>query len=153
MKKFIFMAAMLLVSAFGFAQKLNVKDIPGLDVQFKRCVVNGNNGYFDFLFTNVSSYNTFHLCFEHGINTELYDDEGNILKNVFRFSVGNEDAPYIVDIPKDITIKVRVSFSNLDEYATKFKLLKLGITHGQVMGSYTWGYVELRDVPFVRRDQ
>lgn len=155
MKKSIFMAAMLLVSAFGLAQKLNVVGSPGLDVQFKRCVVNGSNCYFDFLLTNTQNNTKYFEIREQlsdlytGVTSEfkLWDDEGNVLNGkTYNCIVSNEKA-WFAYLPKDVPVKVRIMFSNIDEYATEFKLLDIPTLFDSHIG-----YIELRNVPIVRHE-
>ncbi len=149
------MAAVLLVSAFGFAQpKMNVVGLSGLDVQYKRCVVNGTSCYFDFVVTNVSSKISAGFDIQgysvsgERVYLKLWDDEGNVLKGSRdECLVGNERG-CCTYIPKDVPVKVRVPFTGIDEYATVFKLFQFPICFDNHEG-----YIELRNVPIVRRNQ
>lgn len=161
MKKSIFMAAMLLVSAFGFAQpKMNVVGLSGIDVQFKRCVVNGNTCYFDFVLTNetnkiirVDPTNS-----RNDMLLALYDDEGNILNGIqgqrglqgWKWGNAESYSWNGMDIPQGVAIKFRVGFTNVDEYATIFKLLQIPFVDVFTNEPH---YIELRNIPIVRRDQ
>ncbi len=155
------MAAVLLVSAFGFAQKLNVVGLSGIDVQYKRCVVNGSSCYFDFVVTNVSSQSSAYFEVNTGVDCQfgrlelmLCDDEGNILKQGTGFhihdcTIGNEKT-YNAYIPNNVPVKVRIPFTNIDEYASVFTLFRIPLRYN---GNSNYGYLELRNIPIVRRDQ
>lgn len=173
MKKFFFSLAFALVSICAFSQVKVSINYPDVDVVFKRCIVKGNIAYVDFMMMNNTDNDIkttpYHGCRMDGVIKyfSAFDDEGNVYKcyqdanstaaKIQSFTLGGDTYSgdlltgndYNTVIPSGISVKCRVVLSKVDEFATKFSLLRVTFkSFGRNADSVV---IEFKDVPFVRQ--
>lgn len=163
MKKIFFVAAMLLSSLLVTAQvKISREGIlpSSVEIQFKRCIVSGEDGFLDLVLTNRGKGCKVSVgTLGSSSSIYIYDDEGNILKKgdgVTSIKFAGEESYHMIeaDFPTDVPMALRINLRGVNEFATKFTLVKIQIA------SYDWGYVNvhnwptivLRNVPIERRN-
>lgn len=146
MKKFFLFTLMLLgMSIAAVAQVKVVWSGPsGLEVQFKRCYVRGNQCNIVFLIANNMSTA---IAVEHD-NQAVYDDEGNVY-DYTKADVTLGGSTRYIEIPTGTFIKGHVTIDNFDEYAAKITTLKMDIkTYAKgVTGRYP---LEIKNIPVAR---
>lgn len=155
----------------SYAQvKISHDFYPDVSVKFKRCLVSGETGYVDFTLTNntrrdISGFlsNGESGRGSWGMDITLYDDEGNIYTHnydgkgnrIINCSIG--DGHYVCcgegfsfSMPKDLTVKGRIEFADVDEYATCFQLIQIKFRE---MNSTQYGKATLKfwNVPITRQ--
>ena len=172
MKKLFFSALMLMGMSLAVNAEIKISRqyIPiDLEVQVKRCVVSGDQGYIDLVFINRTGkhikYATLRgvdirVGFERN-KTVAYDDEGNIYEyfpdgsgncKMYKIIWGADDpAPYETDLPEEVPIKMRIFIKDVSEFATEFTMLNLAFN-----GISSWsggaGSITFRNIPITRMD-
>lgn len=165
MKKVFFIAALLLSSLLATAQvKISGEGIfPSyIELKFKRCIVQGDNGFLDLVVINHGKECTVTTGLFPGNESSIlfYDDEGNVLQKGDGIAsvdfAGQKGSIYSIDgkFPTDVPMALRVNIKGVNEFATQFTLIKIVFT------SFDWGYapvqnrgtIVLRNVPIERRD-
>ncbi len=155
MKKSILLTALSLFCLLATAQVKVTSPWPTTPITFKRCVATGSTGYIDFLLTNETKDEL-----QYGINTcdvYLYDDEGNCYsengRNILPPVFGNNQEYFCV-VPAGTTIKCRISFTGLDEYATIFTNISIKVWAKLNRPAYMAEYkpMTITNVPITRRD-
>ena len=161
MKKLFFSALMLLSMSLAVnAQKISYDGPDELEFLFKRCFVKGSTCTVDFIVTNVGSKELTATLFWFSDGCEgikVYDDEGNVYdyKNVsgnfggtnFGASIGNA---YNVQIPGDVSLKIRCQIKNFDEYAALLRQLKISFRIRSTSSSLGCSCLQVKDIPVTR---
>lgn len=164
MRRF-FLFAVLLCAAFSMAEaQPSIKfDNPEISFRFKRCICSGNTAYVDFLIMNNSSGELSSRimdeepCDANGY-TAAYDDEGNVYRadgGKLAVRIADSDPFYRVDysfnLPMGVPVKMRVTLTGVDEFATMLPLLKIAFRGMETVRAYGIAYLEVRDIPIVRQ--
>ena len=134
MKRFIvFFACLILSVPFLSAQTSVISGNPSVDVQVRRCIASGNDVLIDFIITCHNQWTkiVFSTNSSEEYGSRIFDDEGNLYKgggyelNVF-FEIDNKTYPNgWLELAQDIPRKMRVIVKDVDEYASKFELVKI----------------------------
>ena len=160
MKKLFFSALMLLSMSLAVnAQKITSNGPDALEWQFKRCYVKGDKCIVDLIVTNAGKKDLTLKVFTYpngyGNGISAYDDEGNVYSpdNVSgQFGgkdFGSNDC--MVQIPRDVTLKMRVQLSDFDEFATSIKVLKIAMFKNTDDTTPYYGFeVQVKDIPVTR---
>lgn len=141
---------------------------PDISFEFKRCTSSGATAYIDFLVTNNSDSDIngdlltgAEPCsgFE-GYYTAAYDDEGNVYRcqdqnyKIAGIAIGGSASLYgsgfRFDLPKGIPVKMRVTLTGLDQYATKISLMKITFRDMKTPAVYGIALLEARGLPITR---
>lgn len=167
MKRMYFIASCLLVFLPLVAQVTVSRQYTpiDLDVQVKRCVVSGNQGYIDLIFnnhtgkslSNVTVMKSEHISgYDKNNETVAYDDEGNIYKfdcggGIYKITFGgNGTCDWAsANLPEDIPVKMRIELNGISEFATEFTMLNLTFRNISSW-SYGIGSVTFRNIPITR---
>lgn len=164
MKKTIFSALMLFLLSFAANAQIKTSRqyIPiDLDIKVKRCVVSGNQGYIDLVFTNHTGKpitNVIAMRKEPCADvlaideTIVYDDEGGVYKPTYQggiswVSFGDGDAFNDgTTLPVDVPVKMRIEFQGISEFATEISMLNIALRN---ISSYHYGIgsVTFRNIP------
>ncbi len=141
---------------------------PGIDFKFKRCVCSGSTAYVDFTITNNSKVHVQgHLLEKEPCSgfanyyTAAYDDEGNMYTfrtapcKINHIDIANQSVSYnyefSFDLPVGVPVRMRVTLSNVDEYATTISLLKVCFRNMNPSEYYGQALFEAKNIPIVRQ--
>ena len=159
MKKFFLTFVAAFVTFSAFAQVKLSCDLPEVEFVYKRCTLSGSTAFIDFTFTNTTGKDINRLAIGCE-NAVAYDDEGND----YKFANQGADGTHIIkeyqigghsssswdikvnDFMEGVTYKLRIVFTNIDEYATNFVRMKIPVFIDN-NGSNKRGTLELRNVP------
>ena len=161
MKKLFFSALMLLSMSLAVnAQKISFDGTDALEFQFKRCFVKGSTCTVDFIVTNVGNQEltSTMFWFPDGCDgIKVFDDEGNVYDHTsisgnfggtnFGPSIGNA---YNVQIPGDVTLKIRCQIIDFDEYAALIRQLKISFRIRSTYSSLGCACLQVKDIPVTR---
>lgn len=169
MKRSFLTAVVVFVTVTMAAQvKVSRQYIPiDLDVQVKRCVVSGNQGYIDLVFNNhtgkfiknAAVMHEEHISgYDKNNETVAYDDEGNIYKfecggGIYLITFGGDGTCDWVsaNLPEDVPVKMRIELKGISEFATEFTMLNLTF-RGVSSWNYGIGSVTFRNIPITRME-
>lgn len=171
MKKLLFSALMLIAMSvlsmpLAAQVKISRQYTPfDLDVQVKRCVVSGNQGYIDLVFNNhtgkflsrVAVMHEEHISgYDKNNATIAYDDEGTVYKyecsgGIYQITFGGGGTCdwTQADLPEDVPVKMRIELKGVSEFATEFTMLNLTFRN---ISSWNYGIGSLtfRNIPITR---
>ena len=162
MKKLFFMTWMLFAVSIVINAQIQVSRqyTPiDLDVRIKRCVVSGNQGYIDLVFTNYTGKcinDIFVLPYNGNVKypeTVAYDDEGNVYfyeKNMYKITFGGKDGQAYHTLPEEVSVKMRIELKDISEFSTEFTMLNIvfrGISSHDHVGD---GSITFRKIPITR---
>lgn len=165
MKKSLLLTCMLfLMSITMNAQvKITRQYLPiELDVKVKRCVVSGNQGYIDLVFTNYTGHSIgefFILPYNGDVKyseTVAYDDEGKVYyyqsngSDIHKITLGGKDGKSYNTFPEDVPVKMRIELTNISEFATEFTLLNINFRGYLSPNNNDDGSITIRNIPITR---
>lgn len=170
MKRILLLLITTAIASFqSIAQTKISFDSPDVSFTFRRCTCKGNIAYIDFLITNNGSsdlrgsvtYGKEPCSGFPGYYTAAYDDEGNVYTynadktKLSRIDIANEGPKgYISDfsfhLPSGIPVKMRITLSGVDEYATEISLLKVSFRSMNSPNVYGIALLEAKNLPIER---
>ena len=149
MKKVFFLTAMSLFCLLATAQ-VKISNSTGglLSVEFKRCIVQGTEGYIDLVLGNRTAQSIYVSINSYMV--KLYDDEGEVYTgNAISSLVFGGSQNNGCSIPKETVVKFRINFANVNEYAAMFSK---AVIQFYIDDKIPAKEVTLSDVPIIRRE-
>ncbi len=153
MKKVFFLTAMSLFCLLANAQVKVTYSSQNTAIAFKRCVATGTSGYIDLLISNLSNAEIVYTIYHDDTRVSLYDDEGNCY-TTYRYIapvVFGGTTQKCCSVPAGTSVKCRISFNGLDEYATQFTNATIKI-YELCRGSQQEKTLTITNIPINRRD-
>ncbi len=163
------LAAVLSLGSVCFAQVEVIGPAEGIEVQFKRCISEGNVAYLDFLITNRTKSDVKAQpqasirLYDMNYQTIAYDDEGNTyLSENYNgeMKIGTLTLSGIsypagsfyqeVVLPVGISIKGRVEINGLDRFATSFQMVSIAFRGTMTENPYGQAMISFKNVPITR---
>ena len=167
-KTLFFLSAVFSSLVLAQAQDSVTFSNPDISFVFKRCTCSGSTAYIDFMVTNQSDTDIrgfLNYTSESGSDyaayyTAAYDDEGNVYRiqnqnnKLSGIVIGGSGPGYqsgfSFDLPKGIPVKMRITLTGVDEYATKISLLKVAFRDMKTPIAYGIALLEARGLPITR---
>ena len=165
MKKLSLLLVAMTIALSAYAQSITFS-VPGIEVTYRRCIGSGTSAYVDFIMTNWtgeeiqgSSLSSEAMAGYENYVTVAYDDEGNVYRpgsGISSVKIGDDIftpslAARPFALPVGVPVKFRVRLSNVDEFATEFKLLKMNFRGLDEGTDYGVSRLEIRDIPITRQ--
>lgn len=154
MKKSILLTTMSLFCLLATAQVKVTYSSQKTNITFKRCVATGTSGYIDFLISNLSNTEIQYTIYNGDTRVRLYDDEGNCYTTYKYIApvVFGGTTQKCCSVPAGTSVKCRISFSGLDEYATQLTNVTIEIYEQPYREMCKAETLVITDIPITRRD-